>query len=136
LKNLFLTIGLIAGVLSCSKKDPGGNPAGSPLYGTWKSEGGTVTGCKDTALNRVTADCCAPGGLCCGTIVFTQTTMTTSGIVRTSTTNYEMSGNSFHYDSDGGVPTYFTVTDSTLTLSYQETVDNGNCLIVSTYVRN
>lgn len=133
----FLLFMLIGGVIiSCSKNSPKGNPAESPLYGSWKSISLVVTGCTDNSLNHNVPDCNIPGALCWGSLNFTSTTMITTSILGTNSSNYTINGNSFNYPSDGGVPTTFTVVDTVLTLTYQQKVSDGNCHIVSTYIKN
>ena len=96
----------------------------------------TITGCADPSVNHSIPDCCASGALCCGAIdVFTQTTLTFSGATGSSS-SYTIAGNTYHYPNDGGAPTTFTIADTVLTLSQQQTASNGGCLIVTTLLRN
>ncbi len=124
-------------IISCGKGDDNqGNPATSPLYGSWTINTLNVSGCADPLANHST-NCAAGGALCSGAIVeFTRTTMTSTGVTGTNSSAYTISGNTFNYPSDGGVPTSFAIAGNTLTLSQQQSASNGGCLIVSTYTRN
>ena len=137
ISSLLLTMAVGGSIISCGKNDPHVNPAHSPLYGSWKSIGLVVTGCTNPSTNHSTTNCCDSGSaLCCGYIEFTSTTMTSSGVTGSRSSSYTINGNTYNYPSDGGVPTIFTIADTILTLSYQQTVNNGNCLIVTTYTKN
>lgn len=118
LKQLLMMALIVLAFQGCKKDDESPSQA-SLLIGTWEYKSTVVTNCTDSLDNF--NDTCTSS---CDVTVITATTIDSDP--------YTASGNTITSDGD----TYtFSISGTTLTITYQESVADGGCKYVTTLTK-